>query len=84
MQRFPCPWCGERSEHEFRYAGDADRPRPERHVDDAQWADYLHFRDNPRGPARELWIHFGGCGRWLVLERNTQTHAVIGAEAMNP
>ena len=84
MQRFPCPWCGERPETEFRYAGDADRPRPERDCDDAPWSQYLHFRANARGPSRELWVHSAGCGRWLVLERDTQSHDVLGSEAMNP
>ena len=51
MQQFPCPWCGNRSESEFRYAGDAGIDRPERTVDDKAWAQYLHFRRNAKGAA---------------------------------
>jgi sarcosine oxidase, subunit delta len=82
MQQFPCPWCGGRAETEFRYAGDAGVERPERAVDDKTWAQYLHFRRNAKGPAAELWIHTAGCGRWLVLSRDTVTHEVTGSEPM--
>ena len=63
MQQFPCPWCGKRAEMEFRYAGDAGVKRPERSADDKTWAQYLHFRKNAKGSAKELWIHAAGCGR---------------------
>jgi heterotetrameric sarcosine oxidase delta subunit len=82
MQQFPCPWCGNRSEGEFRYAGDAGVDRPDRTVDDKAWAQYLYFRRNAKGAARELWIHSAGCGRWIVLSRDTVTHVVTGSEPM--
>lgn len=82
MQQFPCPWCGSRAEIEFRYAGDAGMQRPDRSVDDKTWAQYLHFRRNAKGPAKELWIHIGGCGRWFVLSRDTVTHAVDRSEPL--
>ena len=81
MQQFPCPWCGHRAEGEFRYAGDAV-DRPDRTVDDKAWAQYLYFRRNAKGAARELWIHGAGCGRWIVLSRDTVTHVVTGSEPM--
>lgn len=39
--------------------------------------DYLHTRENPCGPARELWHHGDGCGAWLIVTRNTLTHEMI-------
>ena len=78
--RITCPICGERDRREFYYQGDAVAlRRPE--VDDTpeDWDAYLHLRDNPAGPTRELWYHGGGCGAWLVVMRNTATHAVSGA-----
>ena len=75
--RITCPLCGERDRREFYYAGDetyADRP-----VADAApeaWDAHLHLRTNPAGPTRDLWYHEAGCGAWLVLDRNTVTHAI--------
>ena len=82
MQQFPCPWCGNRAEIEFRYAGDAGVRRPDRSADDKTWAQYLYFRRNAKGPAKELWIHLGGCGRWFTLSRDTVTHEVTGSEPL--
>ena len=82
MQQFPCPWCGLRAENEFRYAGDAGIPRPPRTASDAEWAQYLYFRSNAKGAARELWIHNAGCGRWFEIDRNTVTHDVAAARPM--
>lgn len=75
--RLTCPLCGERDRREFYYGGDAvalRRPAPD--AGEATWDSYLHLRDNPAGPTRDLWYHDGGCGSWLVVERNTLTHAV--------
>ena len=82
MQLYACPWCGPRPDAEFRYGGDAGKRRPERSVSDADWAEYLYYRDNAKGCARELWFHHAGCRRWVVLERDTATHAVHGTEPM--
>ena len=46
-----CPYCGERPEIEFHHGGEAHIGRP---VDpgaltDAEWADYLYNRTNPKG-----------------------------------
>jgi sarcosine oxidase subunit delta len=77
MLTIPCPWCGPRGEAEFQYGGEpALRPVPASAVSDAQWADYLYLRTNPKGAATELWCHAGGCGQWFRMERDTVTHAI--------
>ena len=72
-----CPWCGERDEAEFLYGGEADIPRPEapEALTDAEWADYLFMRSNPKGRHREWWMHSQGCRRWFVLARDTLSYA---------
>lgn len=77
--RLPCPICGSRDRREFYYKGAAlDRPDPE--AGDDAWDAYLHLRDNPAGPHRELWHHSSGCSAWIVVTRNSVTHEVLGAE----
>lgn len=79
--RIICPVCGERDRREFYYAGDAVlMGRPEGGADLAAWDDYLHTRGNPEGVTRDLWYHESGCAAWLVVTRNTATHAVLVAE----
>jgi len=39
------------------------------------------LRDNPAGAHRELWQHVGGCRAWLVVTRNSVTHAILEVEA---
>lgn len=76
----PCPICGARDLREFTPKGAAlTVQRPEEGASTEAWNDYLHLRDNPAGDSRELWWHGGGCGAWLVVERNTLTHEVSGA-----
>ncbi|MEM7250660.1 MAG: sarcosine oxidase subunit delta [Pseudomonadota bacterium] len=78
-----CPYCGERENSEFTIMGDArlrERPNPA-HADAARaFHDYVHLRDNPAGLHRELWYHEGGCRAWLIVTRDTVTHAVHAAE----
>ena len=54
MLLIECPWCGPREDSEFAYGGQADivRPNPSESASDAQWADYLFMRTNPRGLRR--------------------------------
>jgi sarcosine oxidase subunit delta len=73
MLLIPCPYCGDRPEIEFAYAGEAHRLRP---VDPAAlseeaWADYLYGRSNPRGRHEERWRHVHGCGRFFNAVRDT-------------
>ncbi|GFE52030.1 sarcosine oxidase subunit delta [Roseobacter cerasinus] len=75
--RLTCPICGARDRREFYYQGEAlARPAPGAGAE--AWDEYLHLRDNPAGVRRELWQHEAGCGAWLVVERNTSTHEVLG------
>ena len=77
MLRIPCPCCGERDYTEFRYGGDASKPRPAHDNADLKvWHDYVFVFDNPKGYHREYWQHVLGCRQWLVLERNTATNEV--------
>ncbi|MEU5576166.1 sarcosine oxidase subunit delta [Streptomyces huasconensis] len=79
MQLITCPWCGEREEIEFRYGGQAHVAYPEDPyaLDDEQWAQYVFFRDNPKGPFAERWVHAAGCRRWFNAVRDTATHAFL-------
>lgn len=80
--RINCPCCGERALEEFSYLGAADLVRPESLEPSAEkaWVDYVYLRDNPAGPNRELWYHGAGCHAWLVVSRDTRTHAILGVE----
>src|SRR5687768_6305995 len=79
----PCPYCGLRSNEEFTYYGDANLRRPDVAAASADGEaavyDYVYLRDNPAGLHRELWFHAAGCHAWLVVERDTRTHAISGA-----
>jgi len=48
MMLIPCPHCGPRPETEFVYGGDANVKRPDPAAPDAEWTDYIYFRDNPK------------------------------------
>lgn len=76
--RLTCPVCGERDLREFYYQGDAvalERPEPD--AGDGVWNEYLHNRDNPAGVTRDLWQHEAGCAAWIVVTRDTVSHAVL-------
>jgi methylglutamate dehydrogenase subunit B len=79
--RIPCPHCGPRSHEEFAYHGDATVRRPSPAGPDAETAfyDYVYVRNNPFGRHRELWFHQSGCHEWLVVERDTSNHEIMGA-----
>lgn len=80
--RIVCPYCGERGNEEFSYLGDASplRPDPARPNTTEAFAEYVYFRDNPRGRLRELWYHTAGCHSWLVVTRDTLTHEISQVE----
>lgn len=79
MLLIPCPWCGPRDEAEFHYGGQAHLAHPEdpSALTDEQWARYLFFRDNPKGPFAERWTHSAGCRRWFNAVRDTSTNEFI-------
>lgn len=77
-----CPHCGLRPREEFTIRGSVPGARPAGTDDPsgAEWMDYVHLRDNPKGVVREHWYHGSGCGRWLEVARHTVSHAVLGVE----
>ncbi|WP_157216981.1 sarcosine oxidase subunit delta [Flavisphingomonas formosensis] len=78
--RIPCPYCGERDAHEFVYRGDAAPQRPDgAEANEAAFADYVYPRANVAGAMHEHWYHAQGCRTWIVVERDTRSHAIAGA-----
>ncbi len=75
-----CPHCGElRSEEEFHAKRPGAHPAsagPDA-CTDAEWGDYLFFRDNPRGLHHELWIHAAGCRQYFNATRDTVTYEIL-------
>lgn len=80
MLLIPCPWCGPRDEAEYHYGGQAHVAYPQAPSDltDEEWARYLFFRDNPKGPFAERWNHAAGCRRWFNAVRDTATNEILG------
>lgn len=78
MLRIPCPWCGVRDETEFRFGGESriTRPGNPAEASDAEWADYLFYRENPKGIHYERWVHSYGCRQWFNIARDTVTHEI--------
>ena len=77
------PLLGPRDAQEFVYLGDAsliDRPDGLTGGTLEPFHDYLYLRDNPAGLHRELWFHEQGDRSWLVVTRNTLTHAITSVE----
>ncbi|SFS89567.1 sarcosine oxidase subunit delta [Saccharopolyspora flava] len=79
MMLIPCPWCGPRNETEFHYGGQAEVSYPaEPHAtSDADWAEFLFFRANPKGVFAERWNHQAGCRRWFDIRRDTRTNEIL-------
>jgi sarcosine oxidase subunit delta len=79
----PHPLLGPRDAAEFVYLGDAaliDRPDPAAPDAAERFSDYGYLRDNPAGLHRELWYHEHGDRSWLVVTRDTRTHAITAVE----
>ena len=81
MLQISCPYCGPRDETEFGYGGEAGiaRPAEPQSLSDAEWADYLFMRNNPRGRLTELWSHTAGCRRWFSIDRDTYSSRILSA-----
>lgn len=79
MMLISCPFCGPRDETEFSCGGEAHiaRPLAENKISDADFADYLFIRDNPKGLFLERWRHSAGCRRWFNMARDTVTHEIV-------
>ncbi len=78
MLLISCPWCGPRDQTEFACHGEAHicRPADPAAVSDASWGDYVFFRNNPKGPHRDRWVHLFGCRRWFYALRDTATDRI--------
>ena len=75
-----CPYCeANRPEPEFRHAGTAHIARPlnPAATTDAEWAEFLYHRDNPRGTVAERWRHIHGCGRFFNALRDTVSDRIL-------
>jgi len=75
-----CPYCQEeRSELEFRGAGDAHIARPTdiASISDEAFEEYFFLRDNPKGLIFERWRHIHGCGRFFNAARDTNSDKFI-------
>jgi len=81
MLRIECPYCGVRDQVEFQYGGEAGIVRPvhPESASDAEWADYLFYRDNVKGVHLERWLHSFGCRQWILVERDTSSHEILSA-----
>ena len=79
MQLIACPHCGPREETEFHYGGQAHvaYPSDTTALSDEEWGRFVFFRDNPKGPFAERWVHTGGCRRWFNAVRDTATHRML-------
>ena len=75
MLLITCPYCGARDQSEFSYGGQAHIPRPANSetMNDAQWAEFVFMRDNPKGVWAERWLHSSGCRKWFNALRDTST-----------
>ena len=84
MLLVPCPWCGPRDEIEFHYGGQAGISYPEdpEALSEAEWADYLFMRKNPKGVHYERWNHASGCRRWFNIARDTVSHRIYAVYKM--
>ncbi|MGI8526665.1 MAG: sarcosine oxidase subunit delta [Pseudolabrys sp.] len=80
--RIACPYCGERSVEEFVAYGSAGLKRPDMSAGVPAWMDYVYLRDNPAGLHRELFYHVGACRSWLIVTRDTRSHAISAVVAV--
>jgi sarcosine oxidase subunit delta len=82
MLLLTCPVCGvEAEETEFAPGGEAHLRRAGPGASDADLADYLFTRKNPRGVHFERWRHAFGCGKWFHVVRCTATLEVFASYA---
>jgi len=83
MQIFRCPFCGERDEREFFFAGESGKVRPDttQAVSDQQWAAFLFEQRNDKGTVREIWMHLP-CAEVFLLTRDSVTMQVTGSQAL--
>ena len=79
MLLLTCPNCGaECTETELAPGGEAHLRRAGPGASDEALAEYLFFRDNPKGVHFERWRHAYGCGKWFHAARCTASLEVFG------
>jgi len=79
MLLLTCPNCGAAcAETELAPGGEAHLKRAGPGASDEALAEYLFFRDNPKGVHFERWRHAFGCGKWFHAARCTATLEVFG------
>lgn len=85
MMLIHCPHCGPRDEVEFHYGGQTHVAYPEdpHALNDREWAEYLFYRDNPKGRFAERWQHSTGCRKWFNAVRDTQTYEFLATYGAN-
>ncbi len=74
-----CPHCGPRDQMEFSHGGEAHiaRPADPASLSDAEWADFVFLRSNPKGVHAERWIHSAGCRKFFNMLRNTASDEIL-------
>ncbi|MGI9520110.1 MAG: sarcosine oxidase subunit delta [Hyphomicrobiaceae bacterium] len=79
MLLIDCPYCGRRPEIEFHCGGEAHiaRPTVPAEESDDDWAHYLFYRANTKGPIAERWYHSHGCQKWFNALRHTVTDDIL-------
>ncbi|WP_340117148.1 sarcosine oxidase subunit delta [Pelagibius sp. 7325] len=84
MLLISCPHCGPRAETEFHCGGEAHIERPEQpdNLSDAEWAEFVFLRNNPKGLLLERWHHSQGCRRWFNAARDTVTYEILAIYPM--
>lgn len=78
MLNIDCPFCGARPETEFGYGGQAHVAYPDDPwaLTDEEWAQFVFYRDNPRGDFAERWVHSAGCRKWFNAIRDTRSYQI--------
>ena len=84
MLLITCPHCGPREEVEFHYGGQAHvaYPADPYALNDAEWAEFLFYRENPSGLFTERWQHAAGCRKWFNAVRDTVTYEMHSTYSM--
>jgi sarcosine oxidase subunit delta len=74
-----CPYCGDRPELEFAYAGQAHltRAADPSSQSDAELAAFLYERVNVKGVHAERWRHVRGCAKFFNALRDTTTDQFV-------
>ena len=60
----------------LRRPGPRGLPRGPERADRPEWAEYLFYRDNPKGAFAERWVHSTGCRNGSTMLRDTVTYDI--------